>query len=221
MNADFINIHCHQIEPETSFSVQNQYVNLNLELEPIHTSSSYRSIGVHPWYTNEQVFPDQWAVVKEALKNSEYLAIGECGLDRLRGPQLSFQEEILKQQCALAEELKKPVILHLVKTYSDILAFQKRNRFTCPMIIHGFTGNATEAQKLTDAGFYLSFGKALLSNSTKVQQSLRVCPIQNLFLETDTSDLPISTIYQKTAKLKGLSLPELAEGIHRNFQQIV
>ncbi len=220
MKTDFVNIHCHSFDPGIKISVQNQYIDTRLNLTPDKVQSSFKSIGIHPWFTSESVFAAQWKRLLEKIEEEEYFAIGECGLDRLKGPSLSFQEQVLAKHCQLAEKSGKPVILHLVKSYSDILGFQKKYRFGIAMIIHGFSGNSREAEKLTDAGFYLSFGVPLLKDSEKLSQALALCPGNQLFLETDTSKTPVSEVYEKAARLKAISLTDLSLQIKKNFDRI-
>lgn len=212
----FINIHCHQSDPSADISVISQYVSPALDLIP-ESSAPYKSIGLHPWHFGEDTLELQWEHLNKCLDKDSYFAIGECGLDRLKGPALEFQEKILLLHCQLAIAYSKPMILHVVRTISNLLAFRKRYPSDIPMIVHGFRGNRYEAAQLTAQGFSLSFGEALLYPNPKLEEAFLHTPLESIFFETDTSKLPVSNIYQKAAQLRGISLKALATQLENNF----
>ena len=77
--------------------------------------------GIHPWKADETfVVPDL----------SGKLAIGECGLDGLRGPSMERQEEVFVQQIRLSEEVERPLIIHCVKVLDRLLQLRKELRPT-------------------------------------------------------------------------------------------
>lgn len=220
MAHHFINIHSHFAATASNTTLVSQYVSTTLELVPPADAATFLSIGLHPWYTTEQTFEKQWEVLRDHIAGKNYFALGECGLDRRRGPSFSFQEEILLRHCELAKTLDKPVILHVVKAISDLLAFQKKHRFDIPLIVHGFRGNSYEAAQLTANGFHLSFGHALLLNIRKIEDAFIQTPIDRIFLETDMSNEPIGRIYQKAADLKKISLETFSQQIIKNLEAI-
>lgn len=220
MQHDFIDIHCHEAKPGTAQAVVSQYVDTDLTLVPAKRGSALASIGLHPWYTTPETAAAQWAQLMDFFDPDHYFALGECGLDRLRGPALSLQAEILLQHCRLAAASSKPVILHIVRAISDLIAFQKKYRFRIPLIVHGFRGNRYEALQLVAHGFHLSFGEALLHDHTKVTDAFIHTPIDRVFLETDMSDQPIALVYEKAATLKNITLDAFIQTIKNNFEKI-
>lgn len=118
------------------------------------------SVGIHPWDA-DKVTPQTWQQLEAAAHNPRVLAIGEAGLDKLRGPSMERQLEVLEPQIRLSEEVGKPVVLHVVRAIEPLLALRKRLRPTQPWIIHGFRGKPQQAaQLLAMPGnpFYLSLG---------------------------------------------------------------
>ena len=117
------------------------------------------SAGIHPWWTGKA---DEVAKMMEhlpqLLQHPQVVALGECGLDALRGAPLDVQENIFRQQIALAETYGKPVTLHIVRTYDRILRLHKTLRPTTQWTVHGFRGKPALARQLLDAGLDLSFG---------------------------------------------------------------
>ncbi len=117
------------------------------------------SVGIHPWWTADE---EQLSALFEGLERwlslPSTVALGECGLDRLRGADLSVQEEVFVKQVILAEERGLPLIIHCVKAFDALLRLRKQLRPNTLWTVHGFRGGPELAQQLLDAGFDLSFG---------------------------------------------------------------
>ncbi|WP_304237724.1 TatD family hydrolase [Jiulongibacter sediminis] len=220
MSSDFVNIHCHSVETGVPFSVLNQYVDIDLRVIPLMEEAAFRSIGIHPWYMNEASFEKQFDFLKKEVFNRQYFALGECGLDRVNGPAFDFQKEVLLAQMELSQRHKLPVVLHLVKSYSDILQIRKKFSSDSKLIIHGFSGNALQVLQLTEAGFYLSFGTALFNPNKKLKEAFLACPHDRLFLETDTSETSISEVYKSASKWKEVPIEELVSQLKLNFDKL-
>lgn len=122
-------------------------------------SGAFYSAGVHPWWTTDSSAARLLENLPALLRHPQVVAVGECGLDALRGAPLQEQEEILKKQIALAEELRLPVTLHIVRTYDRLLCLRKELCPTTQWTVHGFRGRPALAQQLLAAGIDLSFGE--------------------------------------------------------------
>lgn len=159
--------------------------------------------GIHPWQADaEMAVPDRLDV----------LAIGECGLDALRGPSLQRQEEVFARQIALSEQLSLPLVIHCVKALDRLLALRRQSHARQPWLFHGFRGKPQQLRSLLDAGFFVSFG--FLYNA----ESLRLCPSDRLCLETDTTPRPISELYGKVAAERGYTLEQLCTEMAANYR---
>jgi TatD DNase family protein len=178
-------------------------------------SDYYYSLGNHPWYKAHSI-----EFIKETiLSNLNIIAIGECGFDKLKSHYpLEKQIEILKEQIDLSEELKIPLILHIVKGYNEIIQLKKLIKPTQKWIIHGFN-NYKQAKELIKLGFCLSFGEALLKSPT-LQKSFLTTPITNIFLETDSSDVTIENLYTLAASLRKIDVAKLKVQIRENIKTI-
>lgn len=113
------------------------------------------SVGIHPWHADTG---DVAAVRGIALAEPRVVAIGECGLDRFRGPSLEVQQQVFEQQIQLAEELGLPMIIHCVRAFNELIALRLKYRPSQPWIVHGFRGKPELARQLVGHGFYLSLG---------------------------------------------------------------
>jgi TatD DNase family protein len=157
--------------------------------------------------------------MEEKLQLQNCLALGECGLDKRIEISMEIQTQVFEKQLALAIKYKKPVILHCVSAYQEIIEIKKRLQVEVPMIIHGFSKNSTIAKSLLDNGFYLSFGKYLLRNP-ELESVFKSVPNDRFFLETDTIEETLEEVYQLAAKYKNIKVSELQEIIEDNLKNI-
>lgn len=210
----FYNIHTHQSSNQKDvFDIVNQYPN---ELDRFVKAYS---IGIHPWYITENRIEGDLMIIEQRLSDINCFALGECGLDKAIGISLQLQIEIFQKQLILAERYNKPIIIHCVKAFQEVIAIRKKNKISVPMIIHGFSKNSTIAKQLIDNGFYLSFGKYFLRNpkSEKIFQSI---PEDRIFLETDTIQQTIQEVYALAAKYLNEDLIMVKKRIANNFKTI-
>lgn len=134
------------------------------------------SVGVHPWATEK---PVDWEELERFLTDDRVVAVGECGLDALRGAPIDRQTEIFRRQIELSERLGLPMILHIVKAVDRMLALRKEMRPLQPWILHGFRGNEQQAAQLVRAGLSLSLG------SRHNPAAVAAIPADHLYRETD------------------------------------
>lgn len=202
---DFLDFHHHK-------QIQQGIYNLN-HLEAI--PDTMFSAGIHPKDITQNWKSDFEEIKKKTL-DKNCIAIGECGLDGLITVDEKLQNEVFQAQLSWAEEIKKPVIIHCVRRFSQILHFKKAK---IPLIIHGFNKKETIAEELLNVGFYLSFGRAAME-SLSLQKIIRNIPIDRLFLETDNSDFSIQDLYEKVAEVRSVSVENLKNQMWENLGNI-
>jgi TatD DNase family protein len=177
----------------------------------IHTKSFF-SIGIHPWDAHLEFSK---IVFENYLSHQNCIAIGECGLDNLKGLDLELQKTIFKFQLNLAVKYKKSVIIHCVKAFDEIIEICEPFQNKIPLIIHGFNKSQQLAEQLIYKGFYISLGNAIFKKS---DFNFNVICLDNLFLETDINDiLTISEIYKSCSLRFNISENDLKEKIYSNF----
>jgi len=160
------------------------------------------SVGIHPW------FLDNWQAQLETIgtlaSHPNCWAIGECGIDKNTSTPLPLQQQIFTEQIAIAEALQKPLIIHCVKAYSEVIALRQRTQARQLWVLHGFRKNLPTAQALLSHGIALSFGAALLHDPKlqQVFQTLYPHYRDYFFFETDDAELNVKTIYQFAEHLK-------------------
>ncbi|WEK68668.1 MAG: TatD family hydrolase [Candidatus Chryseobacterium colombiense] len=177
---------------------------------------SLYSVGIHPKDIQHDKITEQFHWLKDNI--TEYcFAIGECGLDSLVPIDQKIQQDVFLKQIELSNEVKKPLIIHCVRKFYEVISFRKKANQA--MVIHGFNKKESIAHDLLKNNFYLSFGKAVLYNLS-LQNTLKITPLNRIFLETDNEDFEIATLYEKVSVIKGISLEELNEQIVENLENI-
>ena len=194
---------------------ENTYGIYNLEPKEIVTEKKF-SVGIHPKDIDEN-WEENFEKIKEISLLPNCVAIGECGLDGLISVNENLQKEVFEKHILWANQIKKPVIIHCVKRFSEIIAFQKTAKI--PLVIHGFNKKKTIADEMLRHGFYLSFGKSVL-HSLSLQSILKEFPLEKMFLETDDANFNIEELYQKTAEIKGISIENLHNKILKNIESL-
>ena len=170
------------------------------------------SIGLHPWHVGKgwkgQVFDDliPW------LSLPQVVAIGEAGIDRLRGGDTTDQLAAFEHQAQLAKEAGKPLIVHCVKAFDEVIHLHRRAFKHEAWVIHGFRGKGEQALQLLREGFYLSFGEHYHD------EALRQCPTNRLLMETDESTTDIEALYALAATLRGVEIEELKAQVNKNIR---
>lgn len=194
---------------------ENTYGIYNLEPKEIVTEKKF-SVGIHPKDIDEN-WEENFEKIKEISLLPNCVAIGECGLDGLISVNENLQKEVFEKHILWANQINKPVIIHCVKRFSEIIPFQKTAKI--PLVIHGFNKKKTIADEMLRHGFYLSFGKSVL-HSLSLQSILKEFPLEKIFLETDDANFNIEELYQKTAEIKGISIENLHNKILKNLESL-
>ena len=210
----YFNLHTHQFtnQPEV-LELVNQYP------QEFDDAIPFYSIGIHPLYIDENRLESDFKVVDEKLSLPECLALGECGLDKRSETSFEVQQLVFERQLALAEKYQKPVVIHCVAAFQELIEIKKRLKISVPMIVHGFSKKVELAKQLIDNGFYVSFGKNLLRNP-ELESVFQSIPNDRFLLETDMVEEGIRAVYDLAAKYKGLELRELQDIVSKNYTTV-
>lgn len=212
----FIDIHTHRSSLENGvISIFNLFIN---ESEKLNKLESSVSVSFHPWFIDEQSIPEIIDVIPTFLNNN-CLAIGECGLDNVKNQNFAIQLEVFEKLIQISEEVKKPMIIHCVKAFNEMIKLRTDNHCKQSWVFHRFSGSKQIAEQLIQQNCYLSFGEHLISN-IKLQRLFIDIPMNSIFFETDDSDISISKIYQKAAELKQISKEEMKRIVFNNYMNL-
>ena len=209
----FFDAHTHTISSDKNvFSIVNTYSNST-------NFTNAFSVGIHPWFINKENLDNEFLIVEQKLQEKNCFALGECGLDKITKTDFELQKTVFKNQILLSEKHKKPLIIHCVKSFQEIIEIKKMIKPTQIWVLHGFNKNLQVAESLLKNGFIVSFGAAIINNK-KLQDVVLNISLDNILLETDDSEVTIQEVYQKIASIKNIEVKELQQKIEQNFKRI-
>lgn len=183
-----------------------------------HHADGFFTIGYHPWWTESVPASAEKAQIASLMKSDPgCLAVGECGLDSLKGPSSVIQEEVFRSQILLANDLGVPVIVHCVRAYNRLLEIRREIGKT-DWVVHGFMRNKTLARQLLEQGIYLSMAP-YDGMTERFRETIAYCPSERLFLETDSDpNSDIRTRYTIAAMVRNIDIETLQDTILNNFK---
>lgn len=181
-----LDFHTHDLSAAPGTAIVNLPLEWTVRPEAFRpVAGGLYSAGIHPWWTADEALATAvYAGLERLLPHPQIVALGECGIDRLRGAEMARQAEWLRRQVVLAERYGLPVTLHCVRAFDVLLALHKRWRPTTRWTVHGFRGKPALARQLLDAGFDLSFGRRCNA------ESLALTPPDRRHRETDDATAP-------------------------------
>jgi TatD DNase family protein len=211
----WIDFHTHQYEENTDvISIRNFSQHYFVEASDL---DGYGSAGLHPYWLDKLELESQMNQLTALSQQPNIALIGECGLDKTIDIPMSFQNEVFERQVLLAEKVGKPVVVHCVKAFNEVVALKRKLTPAVPWVIHGFNNNANVLKTLIDNDLYISMGSALLRSNSNAAKLIRSIPSERLFLETDAKPISIKTVYAVASEHLKMSSEQLRRTIYQNF----
>jgi TatD DNase family protein len=211
---DYIDIHTH-----SKSASGKAIINIFPADEPSEVKEELFSIGLHPWYIDPDNYLKKLSLVLEMAKSKSCIAIGETGLDKLIKTDFDQQKSIFIRHIEIAEELNKPLIIHCVRAFDELVNMKRLTGSTVKWIVHGFNSKNQIAEKLLQEKIILSFGRHLKSTNSNAAKVLGWITEDEFFLETDDGDMTIQEVYAYAAKIRDLSTSELKTIIQSNYKR--
>jgi TatD DNase family protein len=226
-NPPFVDVHTHRRNVSTGVISVSNFSQKDFENSNFTEGSVLASVGLHPWFLTKENYENDFEKLSQLVKNQHVIAIGECGLDKLKGEDLAFQTTVFEAHIRLAESVSKPVMIHCVRAFGEVVAVKKRLKQTVPLIIHGFNKKGEVLAELLRHDFFISIGSAILQkNRSNTEGSpfaeiMHKIPLDRLLFETDDAEnVEISAIYEAAAKVLNLELSYLKSIIYDNFRNV-
>lgn len=196
----------------------------------------YCTIGVYPENIDE-LTDDGCEKLRTLARQRKVVGIGEIGLQYTDGaPDREMQKVGFLRQIALANDLSLPIVIHCRDAMGDMLDMLRKNK---ALLKHGgtfhcFSGSAESAQTVIDLGLHISVGGvSTFKNAERLRDTLAKVPLERMILETDcpylaphpyrgmtNSPVFIPTIAENLAKIKGVTIEEVAEATTRNARRL-
>jgi TatD DNase family protein len=210
-NIKFIDFHTHHGEGGGDTMVIRNLLAGEKVPESL-SPGTFFSAGIHPWYLTKENCEELKSELKPTLEHNLVIAVGEAGLDSVRGPSTEIQYDAFIYQAHLAEQLDKPVVIHTVRLWDVLRKAKKEINPSVQWIVHGFRGNAKLASELISEGFMVSLGiKGTLP------EVIEAAGIDNILLETDESGSSIKVVYRNFAQVSGIGENEVIAIMKSNF----
>lgn len=213
---EIYDVHTHKIYSEDSDDPYHSCIfdvySLEFEVaKELHQRHSF-SCGIHPWYSEDS--DTQMTYLTEITSNPRIVAIGETGLDKLKGPSLEIQAPLFEKHIEISEKLAKPIIIHCVKAWEELLKIKRNVKPSQPWIIHGYRGKPDLTKKLLSEGFYFSVGEIINVDS------MELIPLNRLFCETDEGEMSIREVYLQASKSLNMDIVEFSDAISENVRKM-
>ncbi|MBO4575389.1 MAG: TatD family hydrolase [Bacteroidales bacterium] len=214
----FVDIHTH---------IDNQSV---IKIVDGDVEKILKTVGIHPWKLDRHF---DWSEAKwrnllrlrgvdfsTSVEMTRFFAIGEVGLDKVHKETFEKQLEVFEEMIRLSESCRKPIIIHCVRAYSEIIAARKKKKAVMPWVIHGFNSSVETMRQLLRHNMYISLGEVLYRNENQAIDILKNIPPDRLFLETDVSGRDIRDVYAKAAELMNCDIDFLCRQIFENYGRL-
>jgi len=216
---NYIDIHTHNPGADSEgISVSNLFPE---EIVPDVEPFRFYSIGMHPWLLDPSTdIDEQMNQIELKATFPNVIAVGECGFDRMAKTSMEIQGNVFSGHVMIADKVMKPVFIHCVRAFNELIYYKKKLKPQTPWILHGYSGSYDLAMQLYKHGFFFSFGKALLNSRSKAIQSFIRLPEESVFLETDECELMISEIYAHASGLKNCTISEIERQLQANFNKV-
>jgi len=212
--VNYIDIHTHTFHNDPELT---SVVNVFPEEQDKLLLPAMFSVGLHPWNILPSDPDAQMNLVQLAAVHPNVIAIGETGLDKTIAIPYNIQCSVFEKHLQLAEKNQKAVIIHCVRSYSEMLAYRKKAGLSIPWIFHWFNSTMQTAEALIGRNCYLSFGHMLFNDQSKAHRVFKELPLERVFFETDDAGYSIREIYEHAALLRNIPVEALKTRIMDNF----
>lgn len=190
-----------------------------ISVDPRHFApepGKWYSVGYHPWHITQLPGNADYDLLEQCAGHPQVLAIGETGLDSRRGAPMHIQRQVFARHLSLAVALRKPVVVHSVKTAQQVLMLRRDMGLTSvTLAFHGMRANEHVARMLLDEGCYLSFGMRF--NTCALQET----PLERLLIETDDADVTIGDVAAMVADRLSITVDEVIRQTSANARQLL
>lgn len=138
------------------------------------------SCGVHPCFIRQAMqyatLSELTAQIEQFIQQHRVVALGECGLDKSIGGDLSLQEALFEQHILLAKRYQLPLIIHVRQAHNEVIRLLKKHQANAG-VIHAFSGSLALAEDYWRLGFYLGVGGTITYPRAKKHDKLsHKCP---------------------------------------------
>ena len=191
-------------------------------------------MGLHPCSVDAG-FEKELELVEQWLDKMPFAAIGEIGLDFYHSTEFKAEQyDAFEQQIGMALSRDMPIVIHSRSSMDEcIKVIQEKGGGKIRGIFHCFGGDARQARKVIEMGFYLGIGGVVTYKNAGLANIVQEIPLEHIVLETDAPYLTpvpyrgkrnesayLVYVADKIAALKGITRDEVEEMTTANAKKI-
>jgi TatD DNase family protein len=205
----------------------------SLDLAERFPGMVHAALGIHPWSVNnldDDQLQKTTDFISSQKKNSNFIAIGEIGLDIKYMNIWDKQLKVFDSMLHLAEKFELPAIIHSRGTTEQIIDMLPSYNVK-KVLLHWFSNPISALAKAVDRGFYISEGAPVVF-SNGIRDVVKRVPLEKLLTETDgpvrfflkpfdgkrTTPAIIPTVINAIAEVRGIDVESVAEQVRENFE---
>lgn len=146
----------------------------------------YPMMGLHPTSVKEN-FENELEKVEKELKNGDYIAVGEIGIDLYWDKSFAKEQDMaFRAQLDMALKYDLPVVIHMRDSFDEIYAVVEDYRGKgLHGVFHCFTGTLEQAHHIIDLGFFLGIGGVVTFKNSGLDKVVKELDLKHIILETD------------------------------------
>ncbi len=216
----FLNFHAHQQVPaEDEIVIQSLF--LQNDFITTHSDKIFFTAGLHPWHADQLSDIEITDRLEKLIQSKLIIAVGETGLDKLKGADWETQKRVFKAHIEIADKYNLALIVHSVKAHNEVLKLKIESKSKIPWVIHHFNGSKQIALDFIRHGFYLSVCHHINNSGSKLSGYLGELPVNKIFLETDDFDIDIKDLYRTAAQKFNVSIEKLKQQLLKNLNVLL
>ncbi len=219
MQIPYIDIHTHK--PYLDENIKSIEV-IDLSNVQIPKNQLF-CLGIHPWFIKDHSEKTLVNLLTQYRLHSNFVALGEIGLDKTIRTSLEKQKEVFENQLTMAKEYQiTTLILHNVKSYSETLELLKKNNYQGKILLHDFRGHLDIYKQYSKHyPTYLGIGPHNIFNSKDIEW-IKSLPKQYIFLETDDqTNYSIQELYEEFSLITKQDIKDILKSFADNFDQFI
>jgi TatD DNase family protein len=216
--------------PAIDSSTHSRMIEIEEEFLPICRSM----MGLHPCSVKEN-YQEELQIVNDYLKQREFIAIGEIGLDFYWDLTYKTQQYgAFQQQIRLALQHDIPIVIHSRNSIDECISVIKEHqKAKLKGVFHCFSGTIEQARKIIDLDFYLGIGGVVTFKNSGLDKVMDQLTLDNIILETDAPYLApvpfrgkrnecsyLKYVVQKIAEIKKIEPEMIAEITTANAEKL-
>ena len=167
-------------------NIDSESIDIMLEVAQKFPNYCLPMMGLHPCSVKSD-FEKELYKVEDWLNKSEFVAVGEMGIDLYWDKSFEEQQkEAFRIQVGLAKVKKLPIVIHSREANSVVIDLLKECQDgELKGILHCFSGTLEEAKEIVELGMSLGVGGVATFKNGGLDKVLPHIPLNKLVLETD------------------------------------